>query len=208
MAWNDGEYGLGERSRDLREKTDTPKPVRPVMIPKKQPGAFRPLGIPCIRDRVAQTAALLVLEPIFEADLQPDPYAYRPERSANDAVTHVHRLLNTGQNEVVDGDLSNYFGEIPIHPSRRLDDALCPVPYPHPRWVQAQAAQGLAGDADGGDGGPRRHDSLGQGPQGTEGHTGSWDRVVRRSRPLRATSPCVGLSSVGRRWAMPGAFAL
>jgi len=107
------ERWLGELSRDLREKTYTPRPVRQVRIPKKQPGAFRPLGIPCIRDRVAQTSARLVLEPIFEADLQPEQYAYRPERSANDAVTHVHRLLNTGHHEVVDGDLSNYFGEIP-----------------------------------------------------------------------------------------------
>ena len=107
------ERWLGELSRDLREGTYAPKPVRQVLIPKKQPGQFRPLGIPCIRDRVAQTSAMLVLEPIFEADLQPEQYAYRPERNANDAVKRVHSLLNTGHNEVVDGDLSNYFGEIP-----------------------------------------------------------------------------------------------
>ena len=77
---------LGELSRDLRDGTDAPKPVRQVLIPKKQPGKFRPLGIPCIRDRVAQTSALLVLEPMFEADLQPEQYAYRPGRSANDAA--------------------------------------------------------------------------------------------------------------------------
>ena len=104
---------LGELSRDLRDGTYAPRPVRQVLIPKKQPGKFRPLGIPCIRDRVAQTSALLVLEPIFEADLQPEQYAYRPGRSANDAVKRVHRLVNTGHNEVVDCDLSNYFGEIP-----------------------------------------------------------------------------------------------
>ena len=84
-----------------------------MLIPKKQPGKFRPLGIPCIRDRVAQTAAMLVLSPIFEADLQPEQYAYRAGRSALDAVRHAHRLVNTGHREVVDGDLSNYFGEIP-----------------------------------------------------------------------------------------------
>ena len=72
------------------------------LFPKKQPSKFRPLGIPCIRDRVAQTSALLVLEPIFEADLQPEQYAYRPERSAHSAVKRVHSLLNTGHNEVVD----------------------------------------------------------------------------------------------------------
>ncbi len=107
------ERWLGELSRELREGTYAPKPVRQVMIPKKQPGKLRPLGIPCIRDRVAQTSAMLVLEPIFEADLQPEQYAYRPGRSAKDAVKRVHSLLNTGHNEVVDGDLSNYFGEIP-----------------------------------------------------------------------------------------------
>ena len=104
---------LGELARELKDGPYTPKPVRQVLIPKKQPGKFRPLGIPCIRDRVAQTSALLVLEPIFEADLQPEQYAYRPERSAHDAVERVHSLLNTRHNEVVDCDLSNYFGEIP-----------------------------------------------------------------------------------------------
>ena len=107
------ERWLGELSQDLKDGTYTPKAVRQVLIPKKQPGQFRPLGIPCIRDRVAQTSAMLVLEPIFEADLQPEQYAYRPERSATDEVKRTHRLLNTGHNEVVDGDLSNYFGEIP-----------------------------------------------------------------------------------------------
>ena len=107
------ERWLGELSQDLRGGTYTPKPVRQVLIPKKQPGQFRPLGIPCIRDRVAQTSAMLVLEPILEANLQPEQYAYRPGRSANDAVRRVHRLLNRGHNEVVDCDLSNYFGEIP-----------------------------------------------------------------------------------------------
>ncbi len=104
---------LGELARELKDGTYTPKPVRQVLIPKKQPGKFRPLGIPCIRDRVAQASALLVLEPIFEADLQPEQHAYRPGRSAHDAVERVVRLLRRGHNEVVDCDLSNYFGEIP-----------------------------------------------------------------------------------------------
>ena len=104
---------LGELAKQLRENAYRPRAVRQVLIPKKQPGKFRPLGIPCIRDRVAQTAVMLVLSPIFEADLQPEQYAYREGRSALDAVRHVHRLLNTGHREVVDGDLSNYFGEIP-----------------------------------------------------------------------------------------------
>src|SRR5206468_12880034 len=67
-------------------------------------------GIPTIRDRAVQTAAVLVLEPIFEADLQPEQYAYRADRSALDAVQRVHKLINTGHGQVVDADLSSYFG--------------------------------------------------------------------------------------------------
>ncbi len=107
------ERWLGELARDLKEGTYRPSAVRQVLIPKKQAGKYRPLGIPCVRDRVAQTAALMVLTPIFEADLQPEQYAYRKGRSAQDAVRRVHWLLNRGHREVVDADLSNYFGEIP-----------------------------------------------------------------------------------------------
>jgi group II intron reverse transcriptase/maturase len=71
------------------------------------------LGIPTIRDRVVQMAAVLVLEPIFEADLQPEQYAYRPGRSALDAVRAVHGLVSTGHTEVIDADLSGYFDTIP-----------------------------------------------------------------------------------------------
>ena len=104
---------LGELAWDCKEGSYRPGAVRQVLIPKKQAGKYRPLGIPCVRDRVAQTAALLILAPIFEADLQPEQYAYREGCSAQDAVKRVHRLLNTGHREVVDADLSNYFGEIP-----------------------------------------------------------------------------------------------
>ena len=86
--------------------------MRRVSIPKPD-ATQRPLGIPTIKDRVVMMAAVLVLEPIFEADLQPEQYAYRPERSALDAVRHVHSLLNTGHREVVDADLSGYFDSIP-----------------------------------------------------------------------------------------------
>ena len=104
---------LGELARELQDGTYAPQAVRQVRIPKKQPGKFRPLGIACIRERVAQTAALLVLAPSIEADLQPEQHAYRPGRSANDAVSRVHSLLRKGCQEVVDGDLSNDCGEIP-----------------------------------------------------------------------------------------------
>ena len=104
---------LGELSQDLRRGRYQPEAVLEVKIPKKESGKFRKLGIPCIRDRVAQTVAMLILSPIFEADLQDEQYAYRAKRSANDAVKRAHSLLNRGFNEVVDCDLSNYFGEIP-----------------------------------------------------------------------------------------------
>src|SRR5499427_3285696 len=106
------EQWLDELAQELKNRTYQPLPVRRVYILKLD-GKQRPLGVPAIRDRVAETAAVLVLEPIFEADLQPEQYAYRKDRSALDAVQHVHKLINTGHGEIVDADLSSYFDTLP-----------------------------------------------------------------------------------------------
>src|SRR3954468_14688332 len=110
------EAWLAGLREDLVAKTYRPDAVRRGMIPKPG-GGERPLGIPTIRDRGIQTAAKIVLEPVFEADFEADfedsAYGYRPRRSAIEAVKEVHRLLCRGYTDVVEADLSKYFDAIP-----------------------------------------------------------------------------------------------
>jgi len=106
------EEWLNGLRKDLHDKTYEPQPVRRKMIPKPG-GGERALGIPTIRDRVAQTAAKLILEPIWEADLEPNAYGYRPGKSAQDAIQNVDELLHAGYTDIVDADLSKYFDTIP-----------------------------------------------------------------------------------------------
>src|SRR5450631_2785649 len=145
---------LGELALALRNEDYRPDPIRRVFIPKANSTAkspkLRPLGISTLRDRVCMTAAMLVLEPIFEADLPPEQYAYRPGRNAQQAVIEVEETLFRGHPEVVDADLADYFGSIPhaelmLSLARRIVDRR--VLHLLKMWLECAVEEARAGEA-------------------------------------------------------------
>ena len=187
---------LGELAEKLHRRTYRAEAVRRVWIPKAEGKKLRPLGISRIADRVVMTAAVVVLDPIFEVDMPAEQHGYRPNLSAHTAVGSVNRLINEGHTRIIDADLADYFGSIPHAEllksvARRVSDRH--LLHLIKMWLEAPVEE------DDGRGGEDPNDNRqGHGPRGSSGRSD-----LPTARQFVHAAICVGMEearSGGEAW--------